>query len=1195
MEESGAIGDMYLKSLVLKGFKSFADRSVLSLEPGITAVVGPNGSGKSNISDAVLWVLGERNARHLRGQAMEDVIFAGSSARKATGVAEVELVLDNSDGTLPVDYNEVSIARRMYRSGESEYLINGTLARRMDVLDILHDSGLGTGTHSIISQGSLDSILQSDAADRRALIEEAAGVLKHKQRKAKSERKLEKMEGHVARVRDVVSEVERQLGPLSRKAKKAQTYADLSTELSDIKLDLAVDDLRGLQVKWDENKQLLAELNQNLEAKRSDVDSLEDTLALLQEQISQDVTGAGELSRNHQACRSAAEHLDSTLMRIRDRRRDAKQRTSELQISLDSSRQRRNAILADLSQANSAYSQANEDLKSAKAKVAALEELNLGFSDKLQSLQANSKQLAQDERETQAELSEFRRRISEAREARANSVAYQKVLAEQLSDAEAAVLVARADANAAQEQLETTREALAQIAEQEKKASNLVASCVAARKTTREALDDAKSTEQSLSAQVDALEEMERASEQNAGAARAWIAEHIANLPGNIEPLSGVVKASPDVEALTEMLLATDVMSLLIDNFDDLTFAMQALPDDEAGEVTFLLRNNTTQFSASNCPASQFVGDGHALIEDLKFADSARSAVIAALGDIVVCDTLGKALAAHKADTLGLRFATNSGDVVWPFGKVTIGCNVDEGRGVLSRVRRIEELKSGLEAARNATRVASEQAEAAEARLTEAQGSSLDVSRQLALMRGNVQSDEKRAEDAANKLQRAKDDLETLARKSEQAALESQKKNSDSESLEARVKDLQELLDKVQAQKAVIDSELEPIAEQAKNSEIELAEAKLTLAKVEERVIYAERMATRRSDDLDELSKQDSETAAVLRAKSVSAQRLESLLGIFENLVYTARVKADEIGKRAMRAEDESKSFHSRISETRQAAQDAHKAYDLATEKLNDARVQNARLEMQVEAAVTAITQECGVPVDIALSRPQLEDRPSAEETAIRLSKRISNLGTINPDAANEYRELKERFDYLSAQLDDLDSARRCLARINRVIDTRMKDDFARTYKQVDENFQQVFSTLFPGGAAHLSLDMPDDLENSGVEVNAQPAGKRIAKMSLMSGGEKSLTALALLFAVYKTRSTPFYILDEVEAALDDTNLRRLSAYIDSLRYDTQLIMITHQRRTMEMADVLFGVSMQADGVTKVISQKLDRALEYAE
>ena len=315
---------MYLKSLVLKGFKSFADRSALTLEPGITAVVGPNGSGKSNISDAVLWVLGERNAKNLRGQAMEDVIFAGSSARKASGLAEVDLVLDNSDGTLPVDFDEVAITRRMYRNGESEYLINGTVARRMDVLDILHDSGLGTGTHSIISQGSLDSILQSKPEDRRALIEEAAGVLKHKQRKAKSERKLANMDQHLLRARDVVGEVARQLGPLERKAKKARTYQELAAQQAETERSpLAVDDLRGLQKEWDAAKAREAALAAELEERRGAIQEAEAAVEALQERIRQQTLDAGDLSRRHRAAATVVERFDSAAMMLRERRRAA--------------------------------------------------------------------------------------------------------------------------------------------------------------------------------------------------------------------------------------------------------------------------------------------------------------------------------------------------------------------------------------------------------------------------------------------------------------------------------------------------------------------------------------------------------------------------------------------------------------------------------------------------------------------------------------------------------------------------------------------------------------------------------------------------------------------------------------------------------------------------------------------------------
>ncbi len=326
---------MYLKTLTLKGFKSFADKSVLNLEPGITAVVGPNGSGKSNISDAVLWVLGERNAKNLRGQAMEDVIFSGSSARKATGFAEVELVLDNTDGTLPVDFSEVVVTRRMYRSGESEYLINGAVARRMDVLDILHDSGLGTGTHSIISQGSLDSILRSKPEDRRALIEEAAGVLKHKQRMARSERKLEKMNNHVERIRDVVGEVQRQLAPLERKAKKAKKYLELVGDRDRASLVLAVDDLRKLQGQWRELEGSESAQTELVNAKKAEIDADEAKLTELQEKVRVDNIDAGELSKKHREITNALERIDSTTMMIRDRRRSSLLRAEEFKLQID--------------------------------------------------------------------------------------------------------------------------------------------------------------------------------------------------------------------------------------------------------------------------------------------------------------------------------------------------------------------------------------------------------------------------------------------------------------------------------------------------------------------------------------------------------------------------------------------------------------------------------------------------------------------------------------------------------------------------------------------------------------------------------------------------------------------------------------------------------------------------------------------
>lgn len=369
----------------------------------------------------------------------------------------------------------------------------------------------------------------------------------------------------------------------------------------------------------------------------------------------------------------------------------------------------------------------------------------------------------------------------------------------------------------------------------------------------------------------------------------------------------------------------------------------------------------------------------------------------------------------------------------------------------------------------------------------------------------------------------------------------------------------------------------------------------MAAATLVERTAYAERVRDARARDLESLAAQSSEATAQLRVKTVSAARIEPVLALFEELARSAQRWTQSLEEQATAAQNSSTGLHASVTEARARAHEAYTLFDGTSERLSEARVQKEHLELQVEAAVNHIAHDCGTPLETALAMPPLENRPEVEAELFRLNRRIANLGTINPDAAEEYDELKVRYDYLAGQLDDLDQARKSLAKINRVIDARMKDDFIRTYEAVDKNFQEIFATLFPGGKANLSLVDPDDLKNTGVEVNAQPKGKRIAKMMLLSGGEKSLTALALLFAVYRIRSTPFYILDEVEAALDDTNLRRLAAYIDSLRGQTQLIMITHQRRTMEMADTLFGVSMQGDGVTKVISQKLDQALKHAE
>ena len=711
---------MHLKSLVLKGFKSFADRSALTLEPGITAIVGPNGSGKSNISDAVLWVLGERNAKHLRGQAMEDVIFAGSSARRAAGLAEVDLVLDNSDGTLPVDYDEVAITRRMYRSGESEYLINGTVARRMDVLDILHDSGLGTGTHSIISQGSLDSILQSKPEDRRALIEEAAGTLKHKQRKAKSERKLAQMDQHLARVRDVTAEVERQLKPLERKAKRARTYIGLSAELSDLKLKLAVDDLRQLQEKHAAATAREEAVAAELEAKRAEISTAEAAAEALQEKIRQEGASAGELTRQHRQASSAVERIESAELVMRERKRAATSRAGELAVSLEANAARTKTAQADLDAANAQLASVQAERAQVEEKVSRLAADHADVTSRRAETEKRATELGRASRDLESRINSARAKHAELKEALTNGLAHMKIIEGHTQELTLQFDRAQAEASQAEAHAQKLAEELSALEQVEKESRIHVGEAVRAAEAARAARDEASDAERACAASIEALREVERASAKAQGPALEWLASNAAAFDAAVAPLSHEISAPEGQEALVEHLLGADVAALLVADGSHAAKMVDALAaEGKNGEVTLVLRDDANGVSTPDASARPAGALGRALLEGLSFPESSARAVRALLGDVVVCENLEEALAAHEADTLGLRFAAPDGCIVWPTGKVVAGRHVDDGgQGALARARRLEELSRELVVAKEATQKANEAADAADGQRT---------------------------------------------------------------------------------------------------------------------------------------------------------------------------------------------------------------------------------------------------------------------------------------------------------------------------------------------------------------------------------------------------------------------------------------------------------------------------------------------
>ncbi|NPD31248.1 chromosome segregation protein SMC [Eggerthellaceae bacterium zg-1084] len=1180
---------MHLKSLTLRGFKSFADRSVLSLEPGITAVVGPNGSGKSNISDAVLWVLGERNARNLRGQAMEDVIFSGSSGRKPVSLAEVELVLDNSDGTLPIDYREVSIARRLYRSGESEYLVNGSVARRMDVLDILHDTGLGTGTHSIISQGALDSILQSRPEDRRSLIEEAAGVLKHKQRKERSARKLEQMAAHLDRVRDVHGEVLRQLGPLERKARRAREHAAASERLDEVRLQLAVDHLRTLQGQWDRLVHDEQQADRVLDARRGAVAASERASADLQRMIDRASEGAGELSRAQRRAASASERLDSVEMLVRERARSALAYEADVRIALASAAERRQATAESLAEAQAALAEAQAARDAAQAQLDELAAAREQAVARRRDMERRIEQAQVSVRRAEREREELRRRRASMGDSLSNELAREQVIEARSTEVDSDVGAARDEAAAAAERLRALQADVEAAEAREREERTALAAAQRTRDELRRARDEADGAARAAAARESALESLQREGRADCPAL-TWLVDESERFGGLVTPLSKVIGAPKGLEWLVEALLGDDLAGLAVPARADARAISQALIEAaRAGSVSLVAGGAAAEDRA--VPARRS-GAGVPLIDRLSCADGAREAVEALLGDVVLVDDVAAAFQAAEDENLGLRYVSRDGCAVRSTGVVRVfGAARDEADGLLARERRLEEQRAEAARARAEAQRAHDAAATAEEECRALQARSLDTTQSLARLRGEVASLRTEAERAERKVAAFVRERDQIARELDTARRKVGDLRPAVEQLDERLAESDRLIAASTAEHEQLAAQVAPLRREAGALNERHANAKLSLATLTERSLYAQRMREARERDAESLQAELRRSLDTLALKRAVQRRCEPLLDVLDRLsaglARRARVLDDAIAAR----EESHAGMHARAAAAREDVARARSAFDEANARMTQVRIDKGRLEVQVEAAVDAIVRDCGTPLDRVEGMARVEDRAALEDEMFRLERRIKNMGAVNPDAAREFTELKARADFLQGQLDDMEAARCALDRISKIIDVRMKNHFISTFEQVNAGFSHIFEVLFPGGSARLELVDPDNVDTTGIEVVAQPRGKRITKMMLMSGGEKSLTALALLFAVYRIRATPFYILDEVEAALDDTNLRRLAAYLDSLRESTQLIMITHQRRTMEMADVLFGVSMQGDGVTRVISQKLDQAL----
>lgn len=1182
---------MYVKSLTLKGFKSFASATTMRLEPGVTCIVGPNGSGKSNVVDALAWVMGEQGAKSLRGGKMEDVIFAGTAGRAPLGRAEVSLTIDNTDGALPIDYTEVTIARTMFRNGGSEYAINGTPCRLLDVQELLSDSGIGREMHVIVGQGQLDTVLRATPEERRGFIEEAAGVLKHRKRKEKALRKLESMEANLTRVHDLTGEIRRQLGPLGRQAEAARKAAVIQADARDARLRLVADDL----------VQLTSTLEQEvadesaLIAKRTEVeDGLADRRSRLATLEQQAQDAAPELTRAQErwfALQQLRDKLTSSESLAAERVRLLSQDTADEQTSGRDPEELRAQAAEARNQEAALQAEVREAQTALQGAVAAREAAEAAYAAEQQRLQRLVRAAA-DRREGLAKLAGqvgARRSRIEAGEAeigRLRGIVEQSLARAKDADKEFAALEASVAVDEeGEEGLDSTYE----------KAAAVLETLEAQVETHREAERLAERDRTSATARLEALELSLSRKDGAATLLAASDSQH-----GIVGSVASLLQVKGGHEAAVAAALGWAGDALAVESVDHAARALRTLRDDDAGRAAFLVGQTATSSDPSTWPALE--GSAVWAREVVEAPATVRPAVEQLLDRVALVDDPALA-AALVASGQGITAVTADGDVFAPGfvrggsshapSLIEIQSAVDETRDrIADATRRGEQARFALSAALEQHRAANDDVEAALEALHDSDAKMAAVAERLGHLGAAVRS----AKAEAERTERAIADAT--------AALEADK---------AELAGLTERLDEASAEPTDVE---EPGTDERDRLELEASrgraaetELRLTLRTKEERA----RALKGRADSLEGAARNELAARQRLAARQERRKREATVAeAVRRGAAYASTLIASALETAAAqraRAEHERTERDEALSLVRREVSALQDELRDLTDSVHRDEVARTQQRLRIEALQAKAVEELGIDPEALMEDfgphqlvpfvagpdddPDTVPEPApfvrdVQEKRLRKAERsLSALGRVNPLALEEYAALEERHKFLTEQLEDLKKSKRDLLDIVREVDERVERVFTEAFHDTAAQFEGVFSRLFPGGEGRLTLTDPDNMLTTGIEVEARPPGKKIKRLSLLSGGERSLVAVALLVSIFKARPSPFYIMDEVEAALDDANLGRLITLFEELRDSSQLIVITHQKRTMEVADALYGVSMRGDGVTTVVSQRI--------
>ena len=1173
---------MYLKSMTLKGFKSFAAPTTLKFEPGITCVVGPNGSGKSNVVDALSWVMGEQGAKSLRGGKMEDVIFAGTSGRAPLGRAEVSVTIDNADGALPIEFSEVTISRTLFRNGQSDYQINGESARLLDIQELLSDSGIGREMHVIVGQGQLDAILTANPEERRGFIEEAAGILKHRKRKEKALRKLESMQGNMSRVQDLTNELRRQLRPLGKQAEVARKAAVIQADVRDAKLRILADDLIAFNSTLssevaDETalRQRRDEVDQELDQLRKREIELDQIAAIQGPELAQaqnnyySLTAQKEKLRGIQnlaseRARFLAEEADEARASGRDPEvleTEAKVLRGEQSILQGSS----DKASAELAAASNSVNQLEVRLKGEEDRVAAAQRALADYREGTARQEGHIKSLQSRIDGAGSEINRLESALAGARTRVAESKVEFARLESEIAGLDAGELGLDAEFERAKALLNGSKANLEKL---------------------RSDLWLAERAKAAAEAKIDALRQ---ATLHKDGSGALLTNNQGIQIRGS---LASLLTIEPGWQSAVASALGSLADALVLQDLSQVISAISFLKSTSAGSAELLF------FSEADSSAVIEIPNGLTPLASKVSSATLNSMLPALFSGFVVADSLSQANQIISGSS-SLIAVTKDGDLV--------------GSG---RAR-------GGSSARTTLIEISEIIERGEIELQKHSHDCDRIHFDLSTAETKLTSDQLNYDQVLARLNESDAAMAALA---EQMAAASQGVKSASGEVERLEKSIVEVkqalnidLDELVIAKSEFEKSSEPSEPELSSLEnlratlataraVEV-EARLALRTIEERVAAISQRAkdlelaaaTERQAASNNITRRAARARGAVTAQGIADAAYEALIQI--------EISISRANSERERLEVARSNRDGEILSIRQAIRDLSAELDQLTSSVHRDEIARAEQRLRIEQLEIKAMEEFGVDSsslidEYAPDKPVptfIEDdagnlsqgefipyiRAEQEKRLAGAEKSLALLGKINPLALEEFSSLEERLKYLADQLEDLKKSKKDLLDIIKSVDDKVQEIFEEAFRDTAREFEKIFARLFPGGEGRLLLTDPRDLLNSGVDVEARPPGKRIKRLSLLSGGERSLTAVALLVAIFKARPSPFYVLDEVEAALDDTNLGRLLSVLEELRQASQLIIITHQKRTMEIGDTLYGVSMRGDGVSEVISQRL--------